>query len=123
MPAHQIPATETRARESQALESRTLASLAEIANDNLAEPRRHEAAARVLNAAREVRGLVGEAAREAGQPVEAIAAGWDPRAVTALEFAETLPVPTLDGLLGDAPGWARAMRALIAAQEPGSAAA
>lgn len=118
MPAHQIPATEMRARESQAL-----ASLAEIANDNLAEPRRHEAAARVLHAAREVRSLVGEAAREAGNPIEAIAAAWDPRAVTALEFAETMPVRALDGLLGQAPRWARAMRALIAAQEPGSAAA
>ncbi|WP_043828985.1 hypothetical protein [Muricoccus aerilatus] len=122
MPAHQIPAAEARAQ------TRALDSLAEIANDNLPEPLRHEVAARVLLAARQVSGLFAGAVRPRGadsraeQVVESIAAGWDPRAVTALEFVETLPVRTLDGLLGHAPRWARAMRALIAPQ-PGSAAA
>lgn len=119
MPAPQIPA-ETRATKTRALES-----LAEIANDNLAEPLRHEAAARVLLVARQVRGLVAEPPRASNTEhlVDAIAADWDPRAVTALEFAETLPVRTLDRLLGHAPRWARAMCALIQSPEPGSAAA
>ena len=123
MPAHQIPAAEARASQTRALES-----LAEIANDNLPEPQRHEVAARVLLAARQVSGLVADAARPSGadtraeQIVESIAAGWDPHAVTALEFVETLPVRTLDGLLGHTPRWARAMRALIS-PKPGSAAA
>ena len=120
MPAHQIPAAQIRAQ------TRALESLAVIANDNLPEPLRHEAAARVLLAAHQVSGLLAEAARprdaRAEGVVEAIVAGWDPRAVTALEFAETLPIRTLDGLLGHAPRWARAMSALIA-PKPGSAAA
>ena len=97
-----------------------LDSLAGIANDNLPEPLRHEAAARILVAARQMHGLVGEARGE--HLVDAVAANWDPSAVTALEFAEGLPLRTLDGLLGNAPRWASAMRALVDAR-PGSAAA
>ncbi|MFC0384726.1 hypothetical protein [Muricoccus vinaceus] len=105
-PAYEIPALE---------------SLAGIANDNLPEPLRHEAAARILLAARQLRGLV--RATQDQDVVDAVAAGWDPRAVTALEFAEGLPVRTLDSLLGNASRWARAMRALIEDPRPGSAAA
>ena len=110
-----------------------LETLAVIANDNIAqagaaggndaEKLRYEAAARVLLAARRVHLLVGaaDAARPQAEPlVDSLAAGWDPRAVTALEYAESLPLRALDGLLRAAPRWARAMQDLI---EPGAAAA
>lgn len=80
-----------------------LASLAGIANDNLAEQARQAAAARILVAARRAAtaldGAVGE--------VDRLASVWDPEAVTALEFAEALPPRDLDRLLGAAPRWAR----------------
>ncbi|SHK09847.1 hypothetical protein SAMN02745194_04174 [Roseomonas rosea] len=97
-----------------------LDTLAEIANDNLAERLRHEAAARILVAARRVGDLVGP--RHGEHLVDTLASGWDPRVVTALEYAEGLPVRVLDGMLGTAPRWARAMRDLIESP-PGAAAA
>ena len=103
-----------------------LEALAEIANDNLAERLRHEAAARILVAARRVRTLIreGHAPRHTSEHlVDTLAAEWDPRAVTALEYAETLPIRLLDGLLGAAPRWARAMRDAMDAPLPGAAAA
>ena len=109
-------AAETPAR--AASDSLALNALAEIANDNLAERLRQEAAAQILVAARRVRVLVADLAprgRAGSHLVDALAAGWDPRAVTALEYAEGLPVRVLDGLLGAAPRWARAMRDLIGA--------
>ncbi|WP_424134478.1 hypothetical protein [Roseomonas chloroacetimidivorans] len=101
--------------------------LAEIANDNLAERLRHRAAARILVAARHVGAMIAERGN-AHQPVsehlvDYLAAEWDPRTVTALEYAEMLPVRVLDGLLGAAPRWARAMRDRIDGQLPGAAAA
>ncbi|WP_209379842.1 hypothetical protein [Pararoseomonas baculiformis] len=98
-----------------------LETLADIANDNLAERLRHEAAARILVAARRIRALVG--AHSGEHLVDTLASDWDPRAVTAMEYAEDLPVRVLDGLLGAAPRWARAMRDLIESPEPGAAAA
>ncbi|WP_376089728.1 hypothetical protein ACE7GA_18505 [Roseomonas sp. CCTCC AB2023176] len=81
-----------------------LATLSEIANDNLAERARQEATARILVAARRaaaaLEGMAGE--------VDRVAASWDPEAVTALEFAETLPPREMDRLLGEAPRWAQA---------------
>ncbi|MCR0984712.1 hypothetical protein [Roseomonas populi] len=98
-----------------------LETLAEIANDNLADRMRHEAAARILVAARRVHALLD---RRGGEHlVDHLATGWDPRAVTALEYAETLPVRVLDGLLGAAPRWAQAMRDLVEAPPSGAAAA
>jgi hypothetical protein len=99
-----------------------LDALAEIANDNLAERLRHEAAARILVAARRIRARLG-AGQRGEHLVDSLAAGWDPRSVTALEYAEGLPVRVLDGLLGAAPRWARAMRDLIDGAAPGAAAA
>jgi hypothetical protein len=55
--------------------------------------------------------------------VDSLAAAWDPRALTALEYAESLPVRALDGLLRAAPRWAVAMRDRLGAPEPGAAAA
>ena len=107
-----------------------LDTLAEIANDNLAEQLRHEAAARILVAARRVRALIGAKAGDAAQRqrageylVDTLASHWDPRAVTAREYAEGLPIRVLDGFLGAAPRWARAMRDLIDAPSPDAAAA
>jgi len=87
-----------------------LDTLAEIANDNLAERLRHESAARILTAACHLRARFGA---QTENLVDSLATAWDPRALTALEYAEGLPVRVLDGLLGAAPRWARAMRDLI----------
>lgn len=106
-------------------DAQALSALAEIANDNLAERLRQEAAAQILVAARRVRALVADRAprgRAGGHLVDALVTGWDPRAVTALEYAEALPVRVLDGLLGAAPRWARAMRDLIGDPRMGTAA-
>lgn len=119
-----------------ALDLPALQTLAEIANDNIAqaeiggsriERRRHEAAARILVAARGVQALIGGEAVPRLQAteltVDSLAAAWDPRAVTALEYAESLSVRVLDGLLRAAPRWAVAMRDLLGAPQPGAAAA
>ncbi len=90
-----------------------LATLSDIANDNLRECARQEAAARVLLAARRAADLLDGGA---DGEVEAIAADWDPRAVTAREFAEVLRPRDLDRLVLAAPRWARErLRALRAA--------
>jgi hypothetical protein len=39
---------------------------------------------------------------------------WDPKAVTALEYAETLPDSALDRLLRAAPAWAAAASRALA---------
>jgi hypothetical protein len=125
------------AQDLPALETPALQTLAEIANDNIAqagsvggsgiESRRLEAAARILLAARRVRALVGTEPTiraQASEPsVDSLAAAWDPRALTALEYAESLPVRSLDGLLRAAPRWAVAMRDLLGPHTPGAAAA
>ena len=98
-----------------------LETLAEIANDNLAERIRHEAAARILVAARRIHAMLD---RRGGEHlVDSLASGWDPHAVTALEYAEGMPVRVLDGLLAAAPRWAQAMRDLVEVPAAGAAAA
>ncbi|WP_338661896.1 hypothetical protein VQH23_16900 [Pararoseomonas sp. SCSIO 73927] len=98
-----------------------LETLAEIANDNLAERMRHEAAARILVAARRIHTMLD---RRGGEHlVDSLASGWDPRSLTALEYAESMPVRVLDGLLAAAPRWARAMRDLVETPASGAAAA
>ena len=94
------------APENDMMESLALDTLAEIANDNLAERMRQEAAARILVTARRLRPL----ATTGEEAIEAPAANWDPAAVTALEFAEGLSPRALDNLLGAAPRWARRLR-------------
>ncbi|WP_426958754.1 hypothetical protein [Muricoccus radiodurans] len=95
----------------------TLAVLAEIANDNIGERLRDEAAARILTAAWRVRAMVPPAfvvpSRGGEGLVDSVAAGWDPDAVTALEYVEVLPPRVVDGLIGAAPRWARAVRARL----------
>jgi hypothetical protein len=95
-----------------------LEALAEIANDNMAERLRQEAAARIIVAARRVQALMRRSSRVLTPPrgesvVDTVAAGWDPKVVTAMEYAEILPPRVLDGLLGAAPRWARTMRILL----------
>lgn len=82
------------------LRHRALVAVGEIASGS---GREIEAAALVVSAAR-ASALAGEAGRGA---VAEIAARWDPRALTATEFAEQLPVRELAALLAGAPGWAR----------------
>lgn len=89
--------------------------LAEIAEGNLADRIRLEQAARVITAARRAADLAAagtlrlpSAADPSVQAVTEIARHWDAAAVTALEYAETLPVVALDRLLRAAPAWAAA---------------
>ena len=89
--------------------------LAEIAEGNLADRIRLEQAARVITAARRAADLAAtgtlrlpSATDRSVQAVTEIARHWDAAAVTALEYAETLPAVALDRLLRAAPTWAAA---------------
>jgi hypothetical protein len=90
-------------------------SLFDIAGGNLADRIRLEQAARVIVAARRAAqlGAAGALALPATsdaavQAVTEIARHWDDSAVTAIEYAETLPTAALERLLRAAPGWAAA---------------
>lgn len=90
-------------------------SLAEIAEGALPDRIRLEQAARVIVAARRAallatQGMIAapSVTDPAVQAVTEIARHWDAQAVTALEYAEALPVAALERLLRAAPGWAAA---------------
>lgn len=90
-------------------------TLDEIAQGGLAARIRLELAARVVVAARRAAELAAagtlrlpSATDPAVQAVSEIARHWDPAAVTAFEYAETLPVVALERLLRAAPAWAAA---------------
>jgi len=90
-------------------------SLAELAEGRLPERMRLEQAARVIVTARRAADLAAEgalalpvAALPALRAVAEIARNWDPAAVTAFEYAESLPVAAIDLLLRAAPDWAAA---------------
>ncbi|WP_244407423.1 hypothetical protein [Roseomonas fluvialis] len=89
-------------------------SLADIAEGGLAHRMRLEQAARVIVAARRASHLAAAGALAlpatdpAVQAVTEIARHWDDTAVTALEYAEGLPVAALERLLRAAPSWAAA---------------
>jgi hypothetical protein len=89
-------------------------SLADIAEGSLANRMRLEQAARVIVAARRASQLAATGALAlpgtgaAVQAVTEIVRHWDDTAVTALEYAEGLPVAALERLLRAAPGWAAA---------------
>jgi len=90
-------------------------TLAEMAEGSLAARIRLEQAARVIIAARRAGELAAEGALRlpattdaSVQAVTEIARHWDARAVTALEYVETLPEAAIERLLRAAPGWAAA---------------
>ncbi len=86
--------------------------LAELADNCPVERARLEAAARILTAARRASGLHLPSS-DASRAVAEILRHWDNEAVTALEYAETLPEAALERLLRAAPAWAAsASRAL-----------
>jgi hypothetical protein len=87
--------------------------LSELADSCPMERARLEAAARVLTAARRAAGLHLPAS-DATRAVAEILRHWDSEAVTALEYAETLPEAALDRLLRAAPAWAAAARRAVA---------
>ncbi len=99
------------------LQSAALArSLAEMA-DGLAGRIRLEQAARVITTARRAAQLeaagalrLPEMADPAVNAVTEVARHWDASAVTAIEYAETLPEAVIERLLGAAPAWAAACR-------------
>lgn len=89
--------------------------LAELAEGRLPERIRLEQAARVIVTARRAADLAAQgalalpvAAIPAVRAVTEIARSWDSAAVTAFEYAETLPDAAIDRLLRAAPGWAAA---------------
>ncbi|MBB5690309.1 hypothetical protein GXW77_06855 [Roseomonas alkaliterrae] len=89
--------------------------LAELAEGRLPERIRLEQAARVIVTARRVADLAAQgalalpsAALPAVRAVTEIARNWDPSALTAFEYAESLPVAAVDRLLRAAPDWAAA---------------
>lgn len=81
-------------------------ALAEIADHGLAELMRRDAAVRLLVLARRL--PVSAAETPAVALVRRLAAGWDPSVMTAGEYAESLSVAELDGLLRAARAWAAA---------------
>ncbi|CAH0132581.1 hypothetical protein [Roseomonas sp. CECT 9278] len=87
-------------------------AIAEIAEGDLADRMRLETAARILATARRAGAeapLPAPAmADPAVQAVTEIARHWDAGAVTAFEYAETLPAAALERLLRAAPRWAAA---------------
>jgi hypothetical protein len=90
-------------------------TLAELAEGRLPERIRLEQAARVIVTARRAADLAAEgalalpvAALPAVRAVTEVARCWDSAAVTAFEYAESLPVATIDRLLRAAPEWAAA---------------
>lgn len=84
-------------------------ALGEIARGELIERLRLDAAARILDTARQARALAGPVqGRQDVPPPEALA-DWDAGAVTAREHAESLSPARLDGLLREAPRWAAAL--------------
>jgi len=103
------------ARTQTAVLARTLADLAHGA---LPDRIRLEQAARVIVAARRAAKLaesgaltLPSATDPSVQAVNEIARHWDEAAVTALEYAETLPEAALERLLRAAPSWAAAFSA------------
>lgn len=87
--------------------------LADLADSCPVERARLEAAARILTAARRADGLPLRSS-EAARAVAEILRHWDHQAVTALEYAETLPEAALDRLLRAAPAWAAAASRALA---------
>ncbi|MBR0680627.1 hypothetical protein GXW74_09020 [Roseomonas eburnea] len=90
-------------------------ALAEMAEGGLAERIRLEQAARVIVMARRAAELAAAGGLRlppvsdpSVQAVTEIARHWDATAVTAVEYAETLPESALDRLLRAAPAWAAA---------------
>lgn len=109
----------TRMTISTRRQAATLArTLADLAEGGLADRIRLEQAARVIVAARRAATLaeagalaLPSVADPAVQAVTEIARHWDATAVTALEYAETLPQAALERLLRAAPRWAAAFAA------------
>lgn len=90
-------------------------ALAELAEGSLSDRIRLEQAARVIVTARRAAALAAAGVLRlpsvtdpAVRAVTEIARHWDASAVTALEYAETLPAAVLDRLLRAAPAWAAA---------------
>ena len=87
--------------------------LSELADSCPVERARLEAAARVLTAARRAAGLPLPSS-DATRAVAEMLRHWDPMAVTAFEYAESLPEAALDRLLRAAPAWAAATSRALA---------
>jgi hypothetical protein len=102
-------ALETFALPPAARRRATLDALAGLAQGDLAERIRLEAAARILATTRRVAEMTAEGSLPAGIPAPALALGWEPALTTAWEHAETLTPAEIDRLLAEAPAWAEAL--------------
>lgn len=91
-------------------------ALSDLANSCPVERARLEAAARILTTAHRAAGLH-LASSDATRAVVEIMRHWDPKAVTALEYAEALPEAALDRLLRAGPAWAAAASRALAAPD------
>ena len=87
--------------------------LSELADSCPVERARLEAAARILTAARRASGLHLPSS-DASRAVAEILRHWDTEALTALEYADSLPEAVLDRLLRAAPAWAAAASRTLA---------
>jgi len=87
--------------------------LADLADSCPVERARLDAASRILTAAHRAADLHLPSS-EATRAVAEILRHWDTEALTALEYAESLPVAVLDRLLRAAPAWAAAARRALA---------
>jgi len=87
--------------------------ISELADSCPVERARLEAAARILTVARRADGLHLPAS-EATRAVAEILRHWEFGAVTALEYADTLPEAVLERLLRAAPAWAAAANRALA---------
>lgn len=97
---------------------RALAVVAALAEDVAGAAMRETEAARILDLAREVAMLAQDGhiaavvpSDAAGQVIVEIARHWDPAAVTAREYVESLPVVVTDRLLRAGPAWAAGLLA------------
>lgn len=97
--------------------ARVMRTVAELADGGLGERMRLDAGVRLLVTARRVADLAlprHNAPSDAGQVVARILRGWDPWAVTAAEYLETLAVRELDGFVAAGPVWAAEVTGSVA---------
>ncbi|EHL96880.1 hypothetical protein HMPREF9946_04541 [Acetobacteraceae bacterium AT-5844] len=84
----------------------TLDALNTLAQGDLAERLRLEAAARILCTARRAAELVASGELAGRVELPEAARNWDASVMTAREFAEAMTPAQIDALLADAPRWA-----------------
>jgi hypothetical protein len=103
--------------------ARVLSTIADLAEDGLAERMRLEAAARAVVAARRWRGFAakGTPSGPLAAKLLRIADSWDASVTTAVEHVEGLRPSEVDGLIAAARHWAAMVRAAESTDLPRAA--